>query len=275
MAATAQALVRLGLQRGLSRLVARTEGSIPVHCGRVPLEMDMGVPYERHLFLGLTDRDVLGVFEHFLRPGDVVVDVGSNIGFHAAFMANLVGVHGRVYAFEPDAVMYCRLVRMVAANPLRNIKSIPAAASSEDGNAIFFQSSVHSLSSLRRCWSPETTMREVCVVVRRLDYFLNEHDCKHIRLIKIDVEGHERAVLDGLQDTLARRAVDVLLFEVTPPNHRAFDGDISDILDMLERHGYVTWGLSVRGLLPRRQFEENLSLLAPSYNLLAVQESHE
>lgn len=267
-----QALARLGWRRGLARVAGWVGGPITVCCGRVPVELDLGVPYERHLFLGLSERDVLGVLEQCLRPGDVAVDVGAYVGFHTAFMANLVGPAGRVYALEPDPVVQVRLQRLAANNPLRNIEVAPVAASDTDAEAVLYQSVVSGLSSLRRAWSPETTVKEIRVRTQRLDAFLAERDCRHVRLLKIDVEGHEGSVLAGLQETLARGAVDIVVFEVTPPDHPAFDGRLGEILDALAHHGYVTVGLSAREPLPRARFEPDLRRLAPGYNLVALRE---
>ena len=48
------------------------------------------------------EPDLLYAFLHFIRPGDVCIDAGANIGYHTIFMSQLVGPTGLVLAFEPD-----------------------------------------------------------------------------------------------------------------------------------------------------------------------------
>jgi protein-L-isoaspartate O-methyltransferase len=49
-----------------------------------------------------SDRHVAALLREIISPGMTVIDVGANIGFYTAFMANIVGEKGRVYAFEPS-----------------------------------------------------------------------------------------------------------------------------------------------------------------------------
>lgn len=270
-AACIQMLSRIGLTRGVSRLAAFAGGRIPVRFGSITLEMNLVVPNERHLFLGLGERDVLAVFEQFLRPGDVAVDVGANIGFHTSFMADLVGPNGRVYAFEPNPSLHPRLKRLTENNPLGNIELIEYAASDVDDKALLYLSSISGLSSLNNNWSPKTALGRQEVQTITLDRFLASTGSQRTRLIKIDVEGHERAVFRGLSETLRRNSVDVFVFEITPPDHSTYDADgVIEILDTLARNGYASFGLSEHNYLPRNEFMTDLTLLAPGYNLVAM-----
>jgi hypothetical protein len=52
-------------------------------------------------FLGAFEPDAVAAMKKFIRPGDVVLDVGANVGCHALLLSKLVGLHDRVIAFEP------------------------------------------------------------------------------------------------------------------------------------------------------------------------------
>jgi FkbM family methyltransferase len=274
-AAFIQAVVKLGLRRGLSRLTGLVGGRIPVNCGQVVVEIDLKKPFERHLFLGLSERDVLGVFKAVLRPGDTVIDVGANVGFHTAYMADLVGAAGKAYAFEPNPNLKTRLLKMRAENPLQNIEFFPVALSDSHTEAPFYISAMHELSSLVQDWSPTTKSQEVSVPTITLDDFLLEQGCDRVRLVKIDVEGHQYAVFKGMSRTLSRGLVDAFVFELTPPEHVTFDESAAEILDTLEESGYALFGLSDKGLLPREIFDKDMRMLEPSYNLVALHKSSE
>ena len=272
-AAFVQRLARLGLKRGLARLAAGIGREVPVQCGKVSLMLDLRRPHERHLFLGFEEPEVIALFERMLRPGDIAIDVGANIGFHAALMANLVGAAGRVYAFEPNPALRARLNYMANHNPFENITLVQSAASDEDGHGLLQVSSVHGLSSLRTDWNPGTTVRRERVRTIRLDRFIAEREMTAVKLVKVDVEGHEAAVFRGLTKTVERRLVKSFVFELTPPNHPAYSARSTDeILLALESAGYSFWALKQGSKLPRSKILEDPRLLAPGFNIAAMRE---
>jgi len=265
-----QGLRQLGWQRGLARAAGRLGASIPVEFGPVELQMDLSSAHERHLFLGLQERDVLAVFQALLRPGDTVIDAGAHIGFHSAYMAQIVGPQGRVYSVEPNPAVQSRILHMAEGNPLRNIELVPAAISDRRGEAVFHVSRDPGLSSLLSSWSPTTTVEELRVKTITLDELIEKLPGKRIRLIKIDVEGHEAAAFRGLRRSLERGVVDAIVFEVAPQDKAEARLELAGISDMLQEYGYAVWGITPQGLLDHSLVRENPSLLYPGYNLLAT-----
>lgn len=65
----------------------------------------------------------------FLRPGDIFVDIGANIGLFSLIAARCVGKNGHVYAFEPTAKIYQRLIENVNLNHFKNISYFQLALS--------------------------------------------------------------------------------------------------------------------------------------------------
>ena len=72
-------------------------------------------------------------FVQSIRPGDVVVDLGANVGYYTILRGKLVGEIGRVYAFEPDPVGFEILRRNVRLNGLHNVVLEQKAVSSKPG----------------------------------------------------------------------------------------------------------------------------------------------
>ncbi|MBM3942634.1 MAG: FkbM family methyltransferase [SAR202 cluster bacterium] len=231
--------------------------------------MDFSNPSERHLFLGMAGQPVLRVMQRVLHPGDLAVDVGANVGFMTAYMAQLVGGKGNVYSFEPHPVVGKRLQSLASSNPLANIKVIAAAVSSEQGTATLHVSSRHSLSSLHDSWAPDTVVNRVNVPTVTLDSFLEEYQIQRVRLVKIDVEGHEAAVLQGFASSMAKGLADCIIFEVTPPLHRAFNKQTTQIMDAMQEQGYAIHGLLEHSTIPYSDFRRDLDILAPEYNVVA------
>src|SRR4030095_11405574 len=78
----------------------------------------------------LTEREFL---KRLLRPGDVFVDIGANIGLFTILAGRYVGAEGAVYAFEPCAKTYERLLANVELNRLTNVSCYQAALSNHTG----------------------------------------------------------------------------------------------------------------------------------------------
>src|SRR6266496_451229 len=78
----------------------------------------------------VTEREFVN---RFLRPGDVFVDVGANIGLFTLIAASRVGPTGKVIAFEPTSETYERLVGNVRLNRLRNVDCVRSALSDHSG----------------------------------------------------------------------------------------------------------------------------------------------
>jgi FkbM family methyltransferase len=153
------------------------------------------------------EADVVRLLGRTLRPGDVVVDVGANVGLHAVHAAKLVGPTGRVYAVEPTAWT----VRVLEANVWRhgcaNVVVLPVAAGAAFGTARL------SIPADGRSGAAVIVDGAGDVPVRPLDALVADED---VAVLKIDVEGAERDVLDGAAALLARSRRLLVIVEFRP-----------------------------------------------------------
>ena len=142
----------------------------------------------------------------YLRPGDVVLDCGANVGIHACALARVVSPGGLVIAVEPVAELAERLERNRELNALDNVVLVRKAASAAAGEAPMFVASPdvanQGQGSLHR--RPELLAATRTVAVDSVDGILREHGVRALRLIKIDVEGHELGVLQGARESVVR-----------------------------------------------------------------------
>lgn len=139
-----------------------------------------------------------------LRPDDWVVDIGANVGSVAGQMCRLVGDAGLVWAFEPIPRNVDRLRRLAETNRLRQLEVFPCALSSTAGSATIRlagdQSSGHA--SFTASWIREGSLD---VATERLDHLTEGfYPGRSLRLVKLDVEGFERQVLEGAEATIRR-----------------------------------------------------------------------
>lgn len=165
--------------------------------------MPAGDVHERELYQARTyEPGTLALMDAILRPGDVVVDVGANLGLVTLHAAQRVGPLGRVLALEPHPVMFQRLEQNIALNDFANVRAVNVAAGAErDRRPIFDVPSVNiGRASLI---SPKTPhILAGMVDVQPLDDIARE--LLSIRFLKIDVEGFERDVVAGAREILAR-----------------------------------------------------------------------
>ena len=231
-------------------------------------------PNELHgramLTLGLSDLRTNEIISRILRPGDIAVDIGANIGIMASLMARRVGQTGAVYAFEPHPDTRQRLLMNVAswtasALPTAPVTVVPLAVSERAGIAKLVEpthfSSNSGLAKLGKADCGGGSHFDVSTV--NFDDWSDGLD--EIRLIKIDVEGHEDAVLKGMKSSLRGRKIDALIFEEMRPIP-------SPATETLRAYGYRCYMIdrSFWGPLLRRTRETPTPLKGEATNILAM-----
>jgi len=189
-----------------------------------------------------------------LRRGDVAVDVGANKGSHVLWLSRAVGPNGRVVAFEPQARLAARLAKVALRARLGNVEVVPLAVGDELCTAALYvpdalpdppgASLARSAVSAERC-------TPVPVEVTTLDHFLRD-ETRPIRALKIDVEGHERAVLRGARSILSAHAPLIVL--ECEARHLA-DVSVLDVLGELRELGYDGHFVRLGRLVPLAEFD--------------------
>jgi FkbM family methyltransferase len=159
-----------------------------------------------------------------LTPADVFVDVGANEGYFTLLAARAIGGHQRVHAFEPNPVARERLETSLENNGVRRGVGVHAVAltSARGDAALFLSDRGPSFSSLRPQEAPaaaQTFTQSIQVAATTFDAWAEEANLLPT-LIKIDVEGGELLVLEGMTETL-RRAPGLRIICETPADSPA------------------------------------------------------
>jgi FkbM family methyltransferase len=179
-----------------------------------------------------TRRKQRRLFSELVRPDDLVFDIGANIGeFTAAFR----DLGARVVAVEPQPRLSAHLDRRFGSDP--SVLTVTAAVSDRAGEAPLFCTTADALATLEEDRAAGATGpgaelpwdTTITVPLRTLDELMAEHGTPV--LVKVDVEGHELAVVKGL--TTARPSV---FFEVNRPG-------VYEVLDLLAARGYTDFFL--------------------------------
>lgn len=136
-----------------------------------------------------------------IQPGDTVLDIGTHIGYYTLMFARWVGTNGRVIAFEASKNNYGKLTGNIQRNNLKNVTAINAAASNKDDVCDFYISDDGNAGSNSLYQHSDDMKKETIKTIDTGKFLANELSAPP-RLIKIDVEGHEPAVLKSLEPVL-------------------------------------------------------------------------
>lgn len=153
----------------------------------------------------------IDLFESLVQPGMTVVDVGANIGMYSILAAKRVGDAGAVYAFEPDSQNQRDLLSNARRNSLRNVILVPRAASDKVGSLPFYVRRPAGHSSLHP--TRGQVLAEHVVACVPVDQVVDEQP---VDVVKIDAEGHEVSVLDGMTNVLRANPTVALIIEFAP-----------------------------------------------------------
>ena len=147
------------------------------------------------------DRPELLSDEVRVRPGDVVLDCGGNLGTSALQFAPRVGRRGRVHSFEP---VFADLLRRTvdASGWGGRVNVVPEAVGDRCGTAAFVATPAGIDSRLDD--GPSREGRRVTVPMTTIDAFVERQDLGRVDVIKLDVEGAERLAIEGAAETVRR-----------------------------------------------------------------------
>jgi FkbM family methyltransferase len=152
--------------------------------------------------LGTAEPHLQRIIRKYVVPGDAVYDVGANMGYVSLSLAKLVGARGRVVAFEPVARNVDLLRRNIEDNKLTNVQLLAVAASDKYGEAVIRIAENPATASL--VWhrdDPSAVGLVIKTVV--IDDLIDVGELPEPTFVKIDVEGAEGQVLQGMRRTVA------------------------------------------------------------------------
>jgi FkbM family methyltransferase len=226
-----------------------------------------------NIYRGLYERAEVRLLPHLLRPGDLFVDVGANLGYYTAMASLLVGPTGQVHAFEPSPECFARLQHLVEAAGLENVTLRQAGVGERAGSRRLYnpdRATNSGAGTLRADLARGDTGVDVEVV--RLDDVAAIASAAEIGLLKIDTEGFEEQVLEGSRRLLDAGRVRFWVIEVSPNF-----GSTNYAADLLERlHSYRAFVISEEGVVRRTRLEpitaERVRVAPRQFNMLLARD---
>jgi hypothetical protein len=195
------------------------------------------------------EQEISALLDLILKAGMTFVDIGANVGFHTLHGARAVGLSGAVIAFEPTPKVFQLLQRTVHL-----------------GLATFHVSAVSEHNSLYPL-GDEKEESELQIKTARLDSVLLE--AQRIDVVKIDVEGAELDVLEGMKHILASHRDIILIVEYGVSHLKRLGINPADWFRRFFAHGFVLFAFDEQADAWREVAEQKASQL-PSVNVVFV-----
>jgi len=191
-----------------------------------------------------------------IEKGDVVIDIGANLGDVALHAARRVSTTGRVYAFEPFPANFAKLQVNAALNSFDNLTIENLGLGSEKQKIEMFVADQlnEGMNRMLPNQSVAANLSTTQVDVVRLDDYVHDNGIEKIDLIKIDVEGFEKNVLLGASETLSKHRPR-LFVEAIDDYLRDQGSSTKDVVEYLGSFGYdLTYAVSGEAIDPNTSF---------------------
>jgi FkbM family methyltransferase len=216
------------------------------------LDLEEGIDFSIYL-LGAFERSTVATLRALVKPGDVVLDIGANIGAHTLGLAKNVGATGKVYAFEPADFAFQKLLRNLALNPELEQRTRASQVMLGSG-ADKPRSGVYASWPLEKVDSVHPKHRGRFVSTQgasadTLDRFVEREKIGRINFIKMDVDGNELPVLQGGRRVLREQRPTIVL-EMSPYVHAEEQNSFAAMIELLKELRYKIEDARNRKTLP-------------------------
>ena len=174
--------------------------------------------------------------------GDIL-DIGANIGYTACVFAAARKPPAKIYAFEPDVDSFATLGETIRRKNLgKEVEVFNMAVGSADGSLEFWHNEEHSADhrvvTKQFKTSRPASEKITTVAVTTVDNFVAARNLQNICFIKIDVQGYELAVCEGMRRTLEKFPSLCIAFEYAPDGMRELGFEPLALLDFFRSSGY-------------------------------------
>jgi FkbM family methyltransferase len=239
---------RLGLRRAMQRAYATFRGnpaSVALSLHDLTAVFSARTPHELRCVEGawFSEKAMLAKVLSSIHPGDVFLDVGSNLGLFTIFAGKQIGPDGVVLAFEPETNAHERLLENIRVNGLSNVRPHKTALSQQTGIRHLALGDPEAVSqSAHLC--DDGSGGEV-VESTDFDSFVGKMNLPLPQVVKMDIEGHEYAALQGMREALSSPHCRSLFCEVHP---RALPSGVAvrDVAGLIRSFGFQVLSIDER-----------------------------
>lgn len=209
--------------------------------------------------------------ERLVKKGDVVIDVGANIGYYTVWLSKLVGASGKVIAFEPTRHFGDVLRRNIEANRLSNVEIVNFGLSNKSQGLLIdigpSSATLHSPAGFDAIVGQEN------ILLITLDEFVKQSPPGKIDFIKMDIDGHEPLFFEGAWDALEQYSP-IVIFEVSHLHYLEAGVSAWDFYDLVCSKGYkFFYEEDFTEIVSREDFLRRCANFAHSSNVLITKQN--
>lgn len=198
------------------------------------------------LSTGRYEDEINKLIKISLNPGDVALDIGSNIGLQSLRMSKSVGENGKVFAFEPLTHLQEKFSRNIRLNKADNVKLFPYALSNIESEADFHINKGNWNQGTFNISNSQEGTEIQHVVIKVADEIPSIKALNSLDLVKIDVEGFEYQVLLGLEKTISKHKPRII-FEYDSNYWQANGQSLNECCGFLSGMGYTLYQITTVG----------------------------
>lgn len=203
----------------------------------IRLVVPAGLPSARTYARGEYEVPVTQLVRRLTRPGMTLVDVGAFCGYYALLFSYLTGEGGAVYAFEPHPETFQYLIRNIRRNDRVNVTAVNIAITGTSGWGCL---ALHRWSDHHWVASGVGEPSGIRVQTVAMDDFFRSRGWPRVDLIKLDVEGAEHTVLQGMREVSRRNPQLQMIMELDHSNLRRAGTTWADTAATLQELGFRT-----------------------------------
>ncbi len=199
--------------------------------------MDPGISRTLLLF-GSREEDHRIILERVLRPGMRILDIGANIGYYVLMERSLIGPEGHIIAVEASPANTDLLKMSLDENGADNVTVRPLAVSDEPGIRKFHLSELSNLNTFEGSGdaAQRLTGEVIDVETKTVPQIAAEFGAP--ALIRMDVEGHEVEIFNGMLDAVESGELSPMIIFETHIRRYAPDHDFVGPLERMFAAGY-------------------------------------
>ncbi len=188
----------------------------------------------------IVDWEEFNLIAKLVKPGDVVADIGANMGFYSIWMSKFTSGDAAIHSFEPDEKNYRRLTKNIETNKLGKLIIANNEAAGAFEGEVYFTKGLDGENHI----TIGQTSSTVKIKQTTLDSYCLRHNIKRLRYCKMDVEGFELDVLKGAECLLSEKKIDVLQLEInTSMQNSTYTA--KELLAFVKEFGYSLYGYNV------------------------------
>ena len=202
----------------------------------IMLKADIRDYVGHYLYFGFKD----GAHEKLMqlvKPDFTILDIGTNIGSTLLQFASKTGINGKVYGFEPDPINYTACLENIKLNSFDNIEVANIGLGDKKGEFYLVVDTEANRGGNRIQLKQDNIKQKTTINVEVLDFWLNDKNINSIDLIKVDVEGFEKKVLKGAEQTL-KKYNPILFIEIDENNLDQVGDTPKELIEYLEHMNY-------------------------------------